>query len=142
MGNDLVFKIAIGVFLGMAAWTSRAELGAVAFYIVCIFIATVAVATIYNVIANPIKKTIKNKAIERLVRELHEQSLIATHLEGALNLGLQKAFTDDDFNSLLHLLDDFKRDLRNGNEGSYYKFQILKITSEIVEDFKLHGVQG
>ena len=135
MGNDLVVKIAVGVFLGMAAWTNRAELGNVAFYLACICVA------IY-VIANPIKENIKANAIKKLVRELHEQSLIETHHEGALNLGLQNAFTDDDFNSLLHLLDDLKRDLRNGNDGNYYKSQITQITAEIVEDFKLRGVQG
>lgn len=142
MGNDLVFKIAVGVFLGMAAWTNRAELGNVVFYLACICVAIYVVANGYEAIATPIKENIKAKAIKKLVRELLEQCLIETHHEGALNLGLQNAFTDDDFNSLLHLLDDFKRDLRNGNDGSYYKSQIAKITSEIVEDFKLRGVQG
>lgn len=136
MGNDLIWKIAVGVFLGMAAWTYRADLGTMALYAVGIFFAFALVYVCYQAIANPIKRSVKQKAIKNLVRELLEHDLIDVHHEGALCLGLEDAFSDVDFNSLVHLLDDFKRDVRNGNNGSYFKSQISQISFEIVENFK------
>jgi mevalonate kinase len=139
MGNDLIFKIAVGVFLGMAAWTNRAELGNVAFYLAVICVAIYAVVNGYEAIATPIKENIKAKAIKKLVRELLEHDLIDSHHEGALCLGLENEFSDVDFNSLVHLLDDFKRDIRNGNDGSYFKSQISQLSFEIIENFKQKG---
>ncbi|PIT71193.1 hypothetical protein [Limnohabitans sp. B9-3] len=66
MGNDLIWKIAVGVFLGMAAWTYRADLGTMALYAVGIFIALAVVFFCYQAIANPIKNRLKEQSIKNL----------------------------------------------------------------------------
>ena len=142
MGNDLIFKIAVGVFLGMGAWTYRSDLGTMALYGVGIIVVCFIVFMCYQAIANPIKNTIKERAITKLVFELDDHKLIDSNLMGALTLGLQNAFSDDDFKSLTRSFEEFKRDIRNGESGSFYKSQIATLTAEIVEDFKLRGVQG
>ncbi len=142
MGNDLIWKIAVGVFLGMAAWTYRADLGTMALYAVGFFIALAVVFFCYQAIANPIKNRLKEQSIKNLVSELLQHELIDSHHEGALCLGLENAFSDEDFNSLSRHLENFKKDLRNGESGAFYKLQIGKISLEIVEEFKLRSNQS
>ncbi len=142
MGNDLVFKIAVGVFLGMGAWTYRSDLGTMALYGVGIILILFAIYMCYLAIANPIKNTFKEQAISKLVFELDDHKLIDSNLMGALTMGLQNADSDDDFQSLTRSLEEYKRDLRNGENGSFYKSQIATLTAEIVEEFKLRGVQS
>jgi predicted sugar kinase len=62
--------------------------------------------------------------------------LIDAHHDGALRLGLIDAIFDDDYENLVANLNNFKRDLRNGEEGKYFKNEIQKIVAEIVENFK------
>ncbi len=136
MGNDLIFKIAVGVFLGMAAWTNRAELGTMALYAVGFVIVAFVVVWCYQSVAEPIKAILKERKINQLVNELLSHKLIDAHHDGALRLGLIDAIFDDDYKNLVANLNNFKRDLRNGEEGKYFKNEIQKIDAEIVENFK------
>ena len=136
MGNDLIFKIAVGVFLGMAAWTYRADLGTMALYAVGLFIFAFVVVWCYQSVAEPIKAILKERKINQLVNELLSHSLIDTHHDGALRLGLVNAFFDDDYKNLVANLNNYKRDLRNGEEGNYFKNEIQKIVEDVVENFK------
>ncbi len=140
MGNDLIWKIAVGVFLGMAAWTHRADLGTialqVALYAVGFFVVAYVVVWCYQSVAEPIKATLKERKINQLVNELLSLNLIDAHHEGALRLGLINEIFDNDYMNLVANLNNFKRDLRNDEEGSYFKNEIQKIVAEIVENFK------
>ena len=136
MGNDLIFKIAVGVFLGMAAWTYRADLGTMALYAIGFFIVAFVVVWCYQSVAEPIKAILKERKINQLVNELLSHNLIYLHHDGALRLGLIDAFFDDDYKNLVANLNNFKRDLRNGEEGNYFKNEILKIVEDVVENFK------
>lgn len=140
MGNDLIWKIAVGVFLGMAAWTHRADLGTIAFqvalYAVGFFVVAYVVVWCYQSVAEPIKATLKERKINQLVNELLSLNLIDAHHEGALRLGLINEIFDNDYMNLVANLNNFKRDLRNDEEGSYFKNEIQKIVAEIVENFK------
>jgi hypothetical protein len=136
MGNDLIFKIAVGVFLGMAAWTYRADLGTMALYAIGFFIVAFVVVWCYQSVAEPIKAILKERKINQLVNELLSHNLIYPHHDGALRLGLIHAFFDDDYKNLVANLNNFKRDLRNGEEGNYFKNEIQKIVEDVVENFK------
>lgn len=61
MGNDLIFKIAVGVFLGMAAWTYRADLGTLTLYGIGFFIAVFVAMWCYQIVAAPIKDKLKER---------------------------------------------------------------------------------
>ncbi len=136
MGNDLIFKIAVGVFLGMAAWTYRSDLGTMALYAVGLFIVAFVVVWCYQSLAEPIKAIVKERKINQLVNELLSHNLIDARHDGALRLGLIDAFFDDDYKNLVANLNNFKRDLRNGEEGNYFKKEIQKIVEDVVENFK------
>ena len=136
MGNDLIFKVAVGVFLGMAAWTYRADLGTMALYAIGFFIFAYVVVWCYQSVSEPIKDALKERKINQLVNQLVIHSLIDANHEGALRLGLFNAFTDNDYTNILANLENFKRDLRNGESGDYFKNQIHSLISEVVEDFK------
>lgn len=136
MGNDLIFKIAIGVFLGMAAWTYRADLGTMALYAVGFFIVAFVLVWCYQSVAEPINTILKERKINQLVNELLSQNLIDAHHDGALRLGLVNAFFDDEFKNLVANLNNYKRDLRNGEHGNYFKNEIQKIVIDVVENFK------
>ena len=136
MGINLVLKIAVGVFLGMAAWTYRADIGTIFLYLIIFIIGALIVFWIYKLITDPIKLKVKEKSIEKLVDELISLNLLVPKTEGALSLGLLNAFSDDDFKSILAILDDYKREQKNGTSGEYYKIQLKKITDEVIEDFK------
>ena len=136
MGSNLVFKIALGVFLGMAAWTYRADIGTIFLYLIIFVIGALIVFWIYKLITDPIKLKVKEKSIEKLVNELISLNLLVPKTEGALTLGLLNAFSDDDFKSILAILDDYKKDQKNGASGEYYKIQLKKITDEVIDDFK------
>jgi hypothetical protein len=136
MGSNLVFKIALGVFLGMAAWTYRADIGTIFLYLIIFVIGALIVFWIYKLITDPIKLKVKEKSIEKLVNELISLNLLVPKTEGALSLGLLNAFSDDDFKSILAILDDYKKDQKNGASGEYYKIQLKKITDEVIDDFK------
>ncbi len=136
MGNDLIFKIAVGVFLGMAAWTYRADLGDMALYAVGFFIIAFVVVWCYQSVAAPIKDKLKERKIHQLVKQLLNYSLVDSNHEGALCLGLCNAFNEDEYMNLLANLNNFKRDLRNGESGDYFKTQIHTLVLKIVEDFK------
>jgi len=136
MGNNLVFKIALGVFLGMAAWTYRADIGTIFLYLIIFVIGALIVFWIYKLITDPIKLKVKEQSIEKLVTELISLNLLVPKTEGALSLGLLNAFSDDDFKSILAILDDYKKDQKNGASGEYYKIQLKKITDEVIDDFK------
>jgi hypothetical protein len=136
MGSNLVFKIALGVFLGMAAWTYRADIGTIFLYLIIFVIGALIVFWIYKLITDPIKLKVKEQSIEKLVTELISLNLLVPKTEGALSLGLLNAFSDDDFKSILAILDDYKKDQKNGASGEYYKIQLKKITDEVIDDFK------
>lgn len=136
MGINLVLKIAVGVFLGMAAWTYRADIGTIFLYLIILIIGALIVFWIYKLITDPIKLKVKEKSIEKLVNELVSLNLLVPKTEGALTLGLLNAFSDDDFKSIFAILDDYKREQKNGESGEYYKIQLKKITDEVIEDFK------
>jgi hypothetical protein len=136
MGNDLIFKVAVGVFLGMAAWTYRADLGTMVLYAIGFFIFAYVVVWCYQSVAEPIKEALKERKINQLVNQLVSHRLIDANHEGALRLGLFNAFTDNDYTNILANLENFKRDLRNGESGDYFKNQIHLLVSEVVEDFK------
>jgi hypothetical protein len=136
MGNDLIWKIAVGVFLGMAAWTHRADLGTMALYAVGFFIVAFVGVWCYQSLAEPIKATLKERKINQLVSELLKHNLIDVHHDGALRLGLISAIFDEDYMNLVANLNNYRRDLRNGEEGNYFKNQIHKIVVEVVENFK------
>ncbi len=136
MGNDLIFKIAVGVFLGMAAWTYRADLGTMTLYAVGFLIFAFVVVWCYQSVAEPIKAFLKSRKINQLVNELLSHNLIDAHHDSALRLGLISAFFDEDYINLVANLNNYKRDLRNGEEGNYFKNEIQKIAVEVVENFK------
>lgn len=136
MENNLILKIALGVFLGMAAWTYRADLGLFFIYGIVLLIGALILYWCYQLISNPIKLNAKEKEIELLTAELLSLDLIASQTVGALSLGLISAFSDDDFRSIAHYLEEYKKNKRNGESGEYYKSQIATITKEIIEDFK------
>lgn len=136
MGNDLIFKIAVGVFLGMGAWTYRADLGTMALYAVGFFIVAFVLVWCYQSVAEPINTILKERKINQLVNELLSQNLIDAHHDGALRLGLVNAFFDDEYKNLVANLNNYKRDLRNGEHGNYFKNEIQKIVIDVVENFK------
>lgn len=136
MENNLIFKIAVGVFLGMAAWTYRADIGTLFLYLIILIIGALIVFWIYKLITDPIKLKVKEKSIEKLVNELVSLNLLVPKTEEALTLGLLNAFSNDDFKSIFAILDDYKREQKNGESGEYYKIQLKKITDEVIEDFK------
>jgi asparagine N-glycosylation enzyme membrane subunit Stt3 len=55
MENNLILKIATGVFLGIAAWTYRSQLGDAAIYAVVIAVALFLLIYLYRLISSPIK---------------------------------------------------------------------------------------
>ena len=136
MENNLIFKIAVGVFLGMAAWTYRADIGTLFLYLIILIIGALIVFWIYKLITDPIKLKVKEKSIEKLVNELVSLNLLVPKTEEALTLGLLNAFSNDDFKSIFAILDDYKREQKNGESGEYYKIQLKKLTDEVIEDFK------
>ncbi len=136
MEKNLILKIAIGIFLGLTAWTYRADIGMFFIYSIAVFVSALILFGCYQLIANPIKLSAKEKAIDQLTAELLNLDLIDSQNVGALSLGLLNAFTDDDYKSIIQYLDDYKKDKRNGQSGEYYKSQIARITSEIIEQFK------
>ena len=136
MGNDFIFKIAVGVFLGIAAWTNRANLGTIVLYVLGFFIIAFLAVVCYQAVSNPIKLKLRELRINRLVNELLSQHLIDSNHQSALSLGLSHAFTEDDFNSLSWLVNDHRRDLLNGGNGEFYKGQINELVIEIVDSFK------
>ncbi len=132
----MILKIAFGVFLGMAAWTYRADIGVMFLYTVMLFIGALIVFWCYQLIANPIKMSAKEKEIKKLTDELMSLDLIETQSVGALTLGLMKTPLDDDFKSINAILIDYKKERRNGEDGDFYKSQIKKTTDSVVENFK------
>jgi hypothetical protein len=132
----VILKIAFGVFLGMAAWTYRADIGVMFLYTVMLFIGALIVFWCYQLIANPIKMSTKEKEIKKLTDELMSLDLIETQSVGALTLGLMKTPLDDDFKSINAILIDYKKERRNGEDGDFYKSQIKKTTDSVVENFK------
>lgn len=136
MENNLILKIAIGFFLGMAAWTYRADIGMFFIYGIAVFIGALVLFGIYQIIANPIKLNAKKKEIDQLTAELLSFDMIATQTVGALSLGLLSSFADDDYKSIVLYLEDYKKEKRNGDSGEYYKTQISRIANQIIEDFK------
>lgn len=136
MENNLIFKIAIGVFLGMAAWTYRADIGMFFIYGIAVFIGALVLFGIYQLFANPIKLNAKKKEIDQLTAELLSLDMIASQTVGALSIGLLSSFADDDYKSIVLYLEDYKKEKRNGDSGEYYKTQISRIANQIIEDFK------
>lgn len=136
MGNDLIFKIAVGVFLGIAAWANRANLGEIALYILGFFIIAFFVVACYQAVSNFIKQKLREQRINRLVDELLGFHLIDSHQQGALSIGLIRAFTEDDFNSLSWLIEEHRRDLRNGGCGEFSQERVSQLVIEIVDSFK------
>lgn len=136
MENNLILKIAVGIFLGMAAWTYRTDIGMFFIYGIAVFIGTLVLFGIYQLIAHPIKLNAKKKEIDQLTAELLSLDMIASQTVGALSLGLLSSFADDDYKSIVLYLEDYKKEKRNGDSGEYYKAQISRIAKEIIEDFK------
>lgn len=136
MGNYLIFKIAVGVFLGMAAWTYRADLGTLTLYAIGFFIAAFVAMWCYQIVAAPIKDKLKERKINKLVKQLVSHNLINVNHESALCLGLFNSYAYDEHTTLQEYLENFKRDLSNGGSGDYFKNQINKLALEVVNDFK------
>lgn len=111
-------------------------MGTIALYIIgFLIILTLAVAC-YQALSNFIKLKLREQRINRLVNELVGSKLIDSHYQGALSIGLTHAFNEDDFNLLSWLLDDHRRDLRDGGNGEFCKERINQLAIEIVDSFK------
>lgn len=136
MQFDMIMKIALGVFLGMAAWTYRADIGTISLYFFGFFILAYIFIWCYRAIEEPITVKLRERKVEILISELQNQNLIEHQIVSALRFGLINNFFDEDFNLISISLTEFKKDLQNGGSGDLYKGQILKIVNEVVERFK------
>ncbi len=131
-----VFKIAVGVFLGMAAWTHRSELGGVAIYLLGIVFALFVLIYFYRLITNSIKTGIHERRVDVLVLELHKHGLIEQSLVGAAQAGLKRFYYEQTCTELTGLLDSIKRKRKQEYSAELDEQKVRDLLAEVVEDFK------
>lgn len=133
----MVLKIALGVFLGLAAWTYRADLGSV---FLLLFFVALAIALILWFVKSLYGYYSKLKFIQsakNLASEIVQLGLVEISMEKALFLGLQNQ-TEYDFFILNARLKDYKISLLNDDEDEFQKTELIRIANEAIEDFKVH----
>ena len=133
----MVLQIALGVFLGLAAWTYRADLGSV---FLLLFFVALAVALILWFVKSLYGYYAKLKFIQsakKLASEIVQLGLVEISMEKALFLGLQNQ-TEYDFFILNARLKDYKISLLNNEEDEFQKIELIRIANEAIEDFKVH----
>lgn len=136
MQNNLITKIAVGVFLGIAAWTNRAELGNIAFYALVVVIAFVVIVYVYRSITTPIKNLINEHQIDALVVELHKNGFLKDQLTGAAREGLNRFYYEATRRELAELLNLVKIKRSHEQLCDVEEQRIDKLLLEIIEDFK------
>lgn len=136
MENNLVVKIAVGVFLGMAAWTYRSDLGSAALYIICAMIALYVLIYIYRAVMTPIKETLEARRIGALVSELTNCGLLEQPLAGAAREGLGRFYYESTRNQLADLLSVIKLKRSKKEDSSHEENQVKLILAEAIDDFK------
>ena len=134
--NNIIFKVAIGVFLGISAWTNRAELGNVAFYGAMILIALFVTIYIYHSITTPIKQFISERQIASLVVELNKLGFLENILVGAAREGLNRFYFEATRKELIELLNQIKTKRSHELPCNIEEQRISELLSEIINDFK------
>jgi hypothetical protein len=136
MENNLVLKIAVGVFLGMAAWTYRSDLGTAAFYIVCAMIALYVLIYIYRAVTTPIKEALETRRIAALVSELADCGLLENSLVGAACEGLGRFYYESTRKELSDLLSTIKSKRSREEDSSSEESQVRLLLTDAIDDFK------
>ncbi len=132
----MILKVAVGVFLGLAAWTYASSIFGLLIALLGLILVALLAYWIYKLISNPIKNKMRQKSINEIFDELVSLSIVDKKIHGALSLGLLEKNYESNFNLLEHYLQKFKAEIRNGGNGKYYKDEILNLTNEIVAEFK------
>jgi hypothetical protein len=136
MENNLILKIATGVFLGIAAWTYRSQLGDVAIYAAVIAFALFLLISLYRQISSPIKTAIQERGVDALVQELYKNGLIERSLVGAAQEGLKRFYYEQTRTDLMKLLDLIKEKRKDDICTDAEEQKVHALLCEIVDDFK------
>lgn len=136
MENNLVVKIAVGVFLGMAAWTYRSDLGSALFYIVCAMIGLYVLIYAYSAVMTPIKEILEARRISALTSELSNFGLLEQPLIGAAREGLGLFYYKTTRNELSDLLSKIKLKRSKDEDCSHEESQVKLLLAEAIDDFK------
>jgi flagellar biosynthesis protein FliP len=136
MENNLILKIAAGVFLGIAAWTYRSELGDAAIYMAVIAIALFLLIYLYRLISSPIKTAIQERSVDALVQDFYKNGLIERSLVGAAQEGLKRFYYEQTRTDLARLMASIKEKRKNQIATDVEEQKIQDLLLEIVDDFK------
>ena len=136
MENNLVLKIAAGVFLGMAAWTYRSDLGTAALYIVLAMIALYVLIWIYRAVTTPIKEALETRRIEALVTELADCGLVENSLVRAACEGLGRFYYESTLKEISDLLSTIKLKRSRDEDSAHEENQVKLLLIEVIDDFK------
>jgi type III secretory pathway component EscR len=128
--------MAAGVFLGMAAWTNREEIGNVALYGVIILITLLVIVYIYSAVSTPIKDSIVERQVGLLIVELNKHGLLEDKFVGAALEGLKRFYYESTRNELAELLDSIKKKRSNQESCSVEENRVSELLVEIIDDFK------
>ena len=133
----MVFNIALGVFLGLAAWTYRADLGFVLILLFFLALAFLLIGWFFKLLYSFYEKLKLSQSAKKLASEIVQLGLVDASMEKALFLGFQNQ-TEYDFFTLNARIKDYKISLLNDDEDEFLKMQILKFANEAIEDFKIN----
>ena len=137
-GFKLVLKIALGVFLGLAAWTYRADLGSLFLLLVFFAISISIIVWLFKSISVFLEKKKLIQSAKELTTEIVKLGLVDSNLENALFYGLQVQIEYEGFNTLSNHLKKYKTSLKNSEDDEYEKMQIVELVNEAINDFKIH----
>ena len=133
----MVFNIALGVFLGLAAWTYRADLGFVFILLFFLALAFLFIGWFFKSLYAFYEKLQLSQSAKKLASEIVQLGLVDTSMEKALLLGFQNQ-NEYDFFTLNARIKDYKISLLNDDEDEFLKMQILKFANEAIDDFKIN----
>ena len=134
----MVLKIALGVFLGLAAWTYRADLGSLFLLLVFFAISISIIVWLFKSISVFLEKKKLIQSAKELTTEIVKLGLVDSNLENALFYGLQVQIEYEGFNTLSNHLKKYKTSLKNSEDDEYEKMQIVELVNEAINDFKIH----
>ena len=135
----MVLQIALGVFLGLAAWTYRADLGSVFLFLLFSALFILLIVWFFKSLYSLYKKLKLSQSAKKLASEIVQLGLVDASLEKALFYGLKiQSEHEDVFFILSSRLQEYKIALLNDDEDNFHKMQILKSANEAIEGFKIH----
>ena len=135
----MVLQIALGVFLGLAAWTYRADLGSVFLFLLFSALVILLIVWFFKSLYAYYEKLKLSQSAKKLASEIVQLGLVDASLEKALFYGLKiQSEHEDVFYILSSRLQEYKIALLNDDEDNFHKMQILKSANEAIEGFKIH----